>query len=163
MVSRVSPMRISYRKSIIKKDVHVLEVSNNKSKGKYTVKVNISNQEVVDCSCPHRTYRKQYCKHMKYATESISKGPNILVGNFTDDKDALLSLKDNRLVTKLVHKYKDRIVVDSEIRTYLSRCISVWSKHQTQIYIEDIKYRFDDSYTASRVLAHRLGMEGKSV
>ncbi|AMM44923.1 hypothetical protein SP15_125 [Bacillus phage SP-15] len=138
---------------------HLFKVRNEKSGGSYLVAVEVGTNHVEDCSCPHHIYRKQYCKHMKHVNTFLSENPRFLTQVTPSKVLPSVSAYDNKVIDKIVSIYKDRIKTDDKMHLYLTRCIRTWSKFQTPIYIEDVKYRFDDPFSSSEILAYQLGME----
>lgn len=136
---------ISYLKS--DKTSHIYKVVNQEKGTWYQVRIDPSTNQVTNCSCPHSKYRSKVCKHQK------------AVSDFVTEINCTVSARDASIVSKLVKLYKDRIKRDSNIKRYLSMCLDIWNKHQTQLYIEDVKYKFDDSFTASELLYLKLGIE----
>lgn len=151
-------IEVTYEKTL-ESGIHLFAVRNKKSTGKYQVSVEVGTNHVVDCTCPHRKYRNQYCKHMKYLSEVVANHPRLLTKVTSSRILPSLSNNDNKLVNDIVYNYQSRIKTDAKLHKYVKSCVEIWSKHQTQIYIEDVKYRFDDSFSASEVLAHRLKLE----
>ncbi|WJZ23546.1 SWIM zinc finger domain-containing protein [Listeria phage LIS04] len=147
-------LTVTYWKS--DKTSHIYKVTNTEKGTWYQVRVNPTDNTVVSCSCPHSKFRSQVCKHQVEVSRKLEESKSA----------PTISARDASLVNRLVRNYKSRVINDPKLRRYLSMSLSIWSSHQTSIYVEDDKYKFDDCFTASEVLSSKLGIsqdEWKSI